>query len=160
MDKFLVDFTKLDTKMNGPKVLKLADVQDKIQKVAFDVVRFRDNADTDQLWRIEDSNDGPVIVAMYDTEQLADEGKVAEASASSSGWDAIADSASSVNVFYKGEAIKRIAASDVGIDDVSLLCRWLPEKLASDQGFRSALVSDMPKESRDFLLSKYPELKG
>jgi len=159
MDKFLVDFTKLDTKVNGPKVFKLADVQDKIQKVAFDVVRFRDNADTDQLWRIEDSNDGPVIVAMYDSE-MADEGKVAEASVSGSDWGAIADSETSVNIFYKGEAIKRVAASDVGIDDVNLLCRWLPEKLASDKGFRSALVSDMSEESRDFLLSKYPELKG
>lgn len=159
MDKFLVDFTKLDTKVNGPKVFKLADVQDRIQKVAFDVVRFRDNADTDQLWKIEDSSDGPVIVAMYDSE-LADEVKVAEASASGSDWGAIADSATSVNVFYKGEAVKRIVASDVGIDDVSLLCRWLPTKLASDKGFRSSLVSEMSKESRDFLLSKYPELKG
>lgn len=157
MDKFLVNFNTLDTKINGPKVYKLADVQDKIQKVAFDIVRFRDNEDTEQLWRIEDSADGPVIVAMYENSQ--EEGKVAEASAKSE-WAAVADSSTHVNVLYKGEAIKTIAASTMGLDDVHLLCRWLPKKLASDSGFRSALVKDIPKESRELLLSKYPELRG
>ena len=157
MDRFLVDFTKLDTKMNGPKVYKLADVQHKIQKVAFDIVRFRDNEDTDQLWRIEESVDGPVIVAMY--ESFHEDSKIAEASAKSD-WGAIADSETHVNVLYKGEAVKTIAASKLGVEDVHLLCKWLPKKLSSDSGFRTALVKDIPRESRDLLLSKYPELRG
>ena len=161
MDKYSVDFSHLDNKINSPKVHKLADVQDRIEKVAFDVVRFKDSDDTPQLWRIEDSADGPVIVSMYDAavdSKVASEGKVAEASDGS--WKAIASSDDSVHVIYKGEAIKRIACKDAGISDAGLLCRWLPEKLASDKGFVKSLLSDIPKQSREDIYSKYPELRG
>ena len=156
MDKYSVDFTNLNKKINSPKSYKLADVQHLLVKVAFDVVRFRENEDTTQLWQIEDSVDGPVIVAMYDG--IAEESLTAEASVKD--WDVIADGEAGANVFYKGEAIKRIAAADMGIDDVHLLCRWLPDKLASDESLRSSLLKDMSTESRKLLLSKYPELRG
>ena len=157
MDKHSVDFNKLDQTVNSKRVYKLADVSDKIEKVAFDVVRFRDNDDTPELWRIEDSVDGPVIVAMYDE---GEKQLTAEASAPTE-WNAIADG-SDVNIFYKGEALTRIASSSVGVpsDEVSLLCRWLPDKLAADDSFRKVLFKDMSKETRELVFSKYPELKG
>lgn len=153
MDKFAVDFTQLDKKINAPRVYKLSDVQDRIQKVAFDVVRFRDNDDTEQLWRIEESVDGPVIVAMYSS----DEPKIAEASVRE--WSAIVDSNNTAHILYKGEALKKITAS-AEINDVYLLCSWLPAKLASDKEFRNSFINDISPDSRDLLLSKYPELKG
>jgi len=156
MDKYSVDFTNLDNKYNGTKSYKLADVQHLIVKVAFDVVRFRENEDTTQLWKIEDSVDGPVIVAMYDSVEET----VLTAEASASEWEVIADGESGANVFYKGEAIKRIATTDVGLNDIHLLCRWLPNKLASDASLRSSLIKDMAEESKNFLLVKYPELRG
>lgn len=156
MDKYSVDFTNLETKIDSPKAYKLADVKHLIQKVAFDVVRFRENEDTQQLWKIEDSADGPMIVAMYDSVETE---KVAEASAKE--WDAVVDGSSNINIFYKGEAVKKIASADVGTEsDVTMMSRWIPSKLASDSNFRSALLKDMSSETREMLLSKYPELKG
>lgn len=157
MDKYSVDFTNLETKITRPKAYKLADVQHLIQKVAFDVVRFRENEDTAQLWKIEESADGPMIVAMYDSVETE---KVAEASVKE--WDAVADGSSNINIFYKGEAVKKVAASDMGFssDEIPMMCRWIPAKLASDSQLRSALLKDMSSETREMLLSKYPELRG
>lgn len=156
MDKHLVDFTELDKQVRAPKVYRLADVQHRITKVAFDIVRFRENEDTDQLWRIEDSVDGPVIVAMYDKQ--SDE-KISQASVKT--WGAIPDG-NYIQIVYKGEAIRKIASSDfAGSDnDVDLMCRWLPSKLASDSALRTALIKGMSQASRELLFSKYPELRG
>ena len=89
MDKFTVDFTNLDKKINGKKVYKLSDVNHIIRKVAFDVVRFTQNEDTEKLWKIEDSADGPVIVAMYDDDS---EGLTVTASDKTfTDWKVIAD---------------------------------------------------------------------
>ncbi len=157
MDKYSVDFTDLNKKFSAKKVHKLSDVQHLLVKVAFDVVRFRENEDTAQLWRIEESVDGPVIVAMYD--QADSPAMLVQASAESD-WQVIADGETGANIVYKGEAIKRVTAASVGIDDVHLLCRWLPAKLSSDESFRNSLIKDMSLESRKLLLSKYPELRG
>jgi hypothetical protein len=158
MDKYSIDFTNLDKQINKPKVYKLADVKHKIKKIAFDVVRFTSGEDTAQLWKIEESADGPVIVAMYDA--VPSDNKISEASVKE--WSAMADNSLNINIFYKGEAIKKIAASDMGFtnDDVPLMCRWLPNRLASNSELRSALLKGVPEESRNFLFSKYPELRG
>lgn len=148
-----VDFSDLKQKLDTPKQYKLADVQHRIKKVAFDVVRFTSGEDTDQLWRVEESVDGPVIVAMYDIKPE----KVSNASLKI--WDCVPDASSNVNVFYKGEAIKKIASKDVG-PDVHEFCRWLPDSLAHNIEFRTALVRDLPEVSRELLISKYPELIG
>lgn len=40
MNKFSLDYEHLDQRMNTRKVYRLADVQHRIEKVAFDVVRL------------------------------------------------------------------------------------------------------------------------
>ena len=68
MDKFAVDYSTIEKDLNRPKFYKYEDVKDKLVKVAFDVVRFMDtNEDIDGLWQIQKTDDGEVIVAMYDT---------------------------------------------------------------------------------------------
>jgi hypothetical protein len=145
MDKFSFDLGVLDQKVNAPKMYRLVDVQDRIEKVAFDVVRFKDSDDSTKLWQIEDTPEGKVIVAIYD-------GASGEKK-SESEWKAIPDKSAGVQVFHKGEAIVRLSLKDYGIadQDVSTFCRWLPNKLASDEGFRSSLLKlaegEDPEES-------------
>lgn len=161
MDKFNIDFSKLDKIMNSPKVYKLADVKDKIEKVAFDIVRFRDNEDTEQLWRVEETVDGPVIVAMYDSDDMVSNSIVSEASQKTH-WAAVSDKFANVNVFYKGDPITKFAASKMGIPDseVGILCKWLPKKLASDHDLRMSLLKDLSESARELLVEKYPEITG
>lgn len=155
MDKYLVDFTALDKVFNKPKSYKLADVKHLIQKVAFDVVRFRENEDTAQLWRIENSEDGPIIVAMYDD---SDGDKIATAAPKT--WDVVVDSSNGLNFVYKGEAITRVAASEFGCEDQYLMARWLSNKLATDSKLRAGVLNSISEEARGLLFSKFPELKG
>lgn len=156
MDKYLVDFTTVDKMINKTKAYKLADVKHLIQKVAFDVVRFRENGDTAQLWRIEQSVDGPVIVAMYERDESVD--KVA--TASKNPWHVLVDNANNLNFMYKGEAIAKVASVSFGCDDPELMSRWLPARLASEQSLRTGVLNSISEEARDLLFSKFPELRG
>jgi hypothetical protein len=158
MNNFSVDLDQVYTNINKfqKKAYLLEDVKDRVEKVAFDVVRFRDNQDTDMLWKVEDSDDGPVIVALYDDELGA-----LKSQASRKEWDAVVDDkTASINVFYKGEPVSRIYAKEVGIpvSEVSTMARWLPAKLASDNNIRNEVLSRMSAESRVGLMNKYPEL--
>ena len=153
MDKHLVDFESLDTKFNKPKVYKLSDVKHLITKVAFDIVRFRENEDTEQLWKIEDTVDGPVIVAMYQSTPASE--KISNASTNN--WKVVV-SGQNLNIFYKDENIKKIAA--LSEDDAFSMSRWIPKSLNSNASFRSAFLNEIPEVSRDFLFTKYPELRG
>ncbi len=150
------DFESLEHFVDGSqrKVYRLADVADKIEKVAFDVVRFKDSDKLDHLWRVESTDDGPVLVAMFDEEE--------EQLESLGSWQAVTDRVNNVNVFYKGEAIVRFSASDMGIpeDETSIVCRYLPEKLASESEFVSSLLDELGTDERESLFKKYPELKG
>lgn len=146
------DYLKLESQITKQRFYKLADVQDKIEKVAFDVVRFKDDDDLSRLWVIQPSADGDVIVAMYDDSDDALETK---------SWQAIADKQANINVFYKGEPIKRLAMSSLGIpkEDISIVCRSLTKKLATDFETRKALLMELPIDERYELVQKYPELK-
>ena len=108
------------------------------------VNRFRDEDDSTKLWQIQETPEGPVIVAMYDLDEGDSELK------SESDWKAIPDKKAGVNVFHKGEAIIRLAVSDFGIPDseISTLCRWLPKKLAEDSEFRNMIhkMAQAPEE--------------
>ena len=153
MDKFAVDFNSLVPKIDRPKEYRLADVQDKIEKVAFDVVRFRDADDTEQLWKIEQREDGPVIVALYDENT-----GTLSAESSNEGWQAIPDKkAACVHLYYKGEPIVKLAAKDLSIpaDEVNIAARWIPEQLVKDSDFRSHVLRMANDPS---LSKKFPEL--
>jgi len=153
MDKYSVDFTSLNNDLSRPKYYKYSDVKEKLVKVAFDVVRFMDSEDIDGLWQVQKTDDGEVIVAMYETEPV----KAAKAS-----WDALSDkTGSTVNVFYKGTPVTKIALASAGIprNDAGLVCETLPRKLASDSSFRKSMLNELSEKDRLALLSEYPELR-
>lgn len=161
MDKYKVDFSALKRRESQKKSYKLSDVSHLIEKVAFDVVRFKDNDDGALLWKIEDSSDGPVIVAMYEDEMPADIGMSNDLTKSaSSHWHVDIDSNHNVNVFYKNEPLKRFAAKELGQDPSNLasISRWLPNKLASDVSFRRSFLKELSHYEKANLLKKYPEI--
>jgi hypothetical protein len=158
LNKFEVDYTSLKGVLTKRKVYKLADVQSKISKIGFDVVRFADPIDNiDGLWKIEHMADGDYIVAMYgegESEQVKKASK-------SYDWNVIADKAGkNLNLFYKGAPIVRIAMASLNMSDsdANEVASYLPEKLASNDKLVSALMQEIAPEERKELLTKYPEL--
>lgn len=156
-DKFTVDFDHLtQTLLPKKRAYRLADVEDRIERVAYDLVRFRDNADTDQLWKIEESSEGPVIVALY-----GDDGEIKTVESSTKNdWDAIPDK-KAMHVFYKGEPLVSLSSEDLGIpaEEFGLLRRWLPRKLETDQGLQKALLNKVASSGRELIAQRFPELR-
>lgn len=151
MDKFAVDYQVLGQKMTERKVYRFEDVKDRLVKVAFDVVRFREDDNIDGLWQIQATDDGELIVAMYEEEPGLE--------SKSNDWAAVADKTGSViNVFYKTEPVMKFAASSVGIEDVSNLVETLPKSLSENTNLRQAMLNELPLEEKAALLAKYPEL--
>ena len=154
-DKFTIDFDYLTNQLSTERIYKLADVQDRIEKVAYDIVRFRDNKDTDQLWKIEDRADGPVIIALYN-----DDGSLLSESAESQEWDAIPDK-TAMNIFYKGESIVALSETELGISksEFPLVRKWLPKKLAASIQMQRNLFGLMPAASKKLVIKRFPELE-
>lgn len=156
MPKFSIDYQELSNSVSyvQKKIFKLADVKDKLEKVAFDVVRFKDG-NPDELWQIQNADDGDYIVARYDAEEAKEEVKT------SARWDALVNEASGdINIFYKGQPIVKMAAAKLGIssEDLGAVKRLLPGKLASDKNFVKALLTTLDEASRNELTKLYPEL--
>jgi hypothetical protein len=147
-------YVDLDTVANSliKKAYKLSDVKDKLIKVAFDIVRFADNPE--QLWQIQQADDGEFIVALYSE----DEEKVATASASSN-WKVIVKNAE-LNIFYKDNFVHKIGAEKLGFEpsDLVLAKQYLPTKLTQDTSFVKALMKDVDETTKKQLVAKYPEL--
>jgi hypothetical protein len=153
-DKFTIDFNSLANTLTSEKSYKLADVQNRIEKVAYDLVRFRDNEDTEQLWKIEERPDGPVIVALY-----GNDGSLMVESVKETDWEAIPDK-TAMNIFYKGEPIVALSSDELGIpiEDFSLVKRWLPKKLSSDESLQKVLFNKMSIACRRLVANRFPEL--
>lgn len=155
MDKFSVDYSYLEKQVEGKQVFKLSDVKDRIEKVAFDVVRFKDSDDEKiaGLWQIQSCDDGEFIVAMY--EEPKD--KPIEVSS----WKVASDtSGRHLSIFYKNTPIAKVAAASLGVpqDEVSLVCRYLPKLLETNKNLVSSLLVDLPRSQRESITEKYPEL--
>lgn len=143
MNKFSVDYTELQNKLSKKKAYRLVDVKHRIQKVAFDVVRFVDSDKIDDLWQIHRDGDDEYIVAMYED---GSDTKKESAKVASEVWNAIPDAAGAyVNVFYHGNPIKKICLADLGIssDEAYLVCRSLKEKLANDKVFLRKFANEL-----------------
>jgi hypothetical protein len=156
MAKFSIDYQELSNSVSHAhkEVFKLSDVEHRLEKVAFDVVRFKDGK-PDELWQIQNSDDGDYIVARYESDEPKVEAKTA------SGWDTlVGESSGDINIFYKGQPITKMAASKLGIssEDLNTVKRFLPAKLASDKSFVKALLTTLDEASRDAILKLYPEL--
>lgn len=151
MSNFKIDFDKLEHKIYK-KAYKLSDVKDKIEKVAWDVVRFKDSDQSANLWKIESSDEGDYIVAVYE-----------ETPVDQNTWEVIVTKqAGDLQISYKGDPIVRVASSKLGIpkNEVSKVPSYLPEKLANNKKLVLALLNELSGELKQEVLTKYPELKG
>jgi hypothetical protein len=157
MNKFSLDYNSLEKVLDKPKVYRYEDVKDKIVRVAYDIVRFQSpEEEIDALWQVQSTDDGEVIVAMYD-EGSGDSNSIK----SESSWNVVADSNNeNMHIFYKDQPIKKIAAVQAGIqnDDVSSFCYNVSKRLNEDKDFRLTLLSELSNLDRIELFSKYPEL--
>ncbi len=151
MDKYTVDFTEIDSHLKNRERIKLADVENQIEKVAFGVVRFSNNVKTG-LWEIVDGEDGnKYIAAMYDTDKPATTGD----------WSVESDKMNkSATIFYKNTPITSLAFNEIGIsaEEAPEFKKALPEKLASNQELVSKMISELPTEYKSKIVNLYPEL--
>lgn len=150
-----IDFTKLEDKLLK-KAYKYSEVKDQLETVAFDIVRFKDSDKGADLWQIQSADDGEFIVAKYESEDAA-----VTKTASSNPWEVVLSKVGkTLNVFYKGDPIVKMASSKLGIDEseLSSVERYLPKKLAENKKLVAALLSELPKSTKNEVLNKYPEL--
>ena len=164
MTKFSVDYTGLEQGLTK-KTYKFSEVSHRLRKVAFDIVRFEPEHDStiDGLWKIENTPDGEVIVALYDDTAA----KVSTSSekismASVNNWNLIPDSnKSSVSIFYKNEYVTKISTASIGIpkEETNTFADYMAAKLASDKNVTSKLIADLPVSEKNQLVRKFPELK-
>lgn len=152
MEKTSIDYNLLQKSMNKKKIYKLSDVSHRIEKIAFDVVRFTDNDNIDELWQIEHCADGDYIVALY-------QDSTSVKTASSIDWRALTDS-DAVQIFYKETPIAKISLASVGIptEDAKLVSKYLPKKLAENKQFVQKLINDLTIDEKQELYKKFPEL--
>lgn len=153
MSKFSLDYDNLEQKVYK-KAYKLSDVKNRIERVAFDVVRFSDGDETSKLWQVQSADDGDYIVALYDEQDEA-------AKVASSNWEvALNKTSSMIDVYYKGDPIVRVAASKLGIpaNELAFVSRYLPKKLAENKKLATALLNEAGENVRQELYKKYPEL--
>lgn len=146
-----LDYTSLANKISK-KAYLLEDVKDRLEKVAFDVVRFKDGDEASNLWKIEQNEEGNYIVALYE-----DVPSVKEAS----DWNVTFNKTSGfLNVFYKGDHLCKVASSSLGVPvaEVNLVESYLPRSLNKNKVLVKKLLNQIDKEKRQVVLSKYPEL--
>ena len=151
MPTFGLDYSKLDNKIYK-KAYRLSDVQDKVEKVAFDIVKFKDGDAASNLWQIQHADDGDYIVALYQPEENIK---------TSSDWEVnVNKTANSVQFYYKGDPIVRVAAQKLGIplSELNAVQSYLPAKLAENKKLVKSLLNELPANTKKMVLNKYPEL--
>ena len=158
MSKDSIDYSELSDTIYK-KSYKLSDVKDRLEKVAFDVVRFKDGDQGAALWQVQSSDTGEqYIVALYEED---DEQVKTASSHTSSIWDVtLSKVAGELQVSYKNDPILKIASSKLGIplNEVEKVPSYLPAKLAENKKLVSALLSQLSSTARIEVLRKYPEL--
>jgi uncharacterized protein YllA (UPF0747 family) len=163
MDKHFIDYSSLEKDLNRPKHYKYADVKDKLVKVAFDIVKFNDpNEDIDGLWQIKATDDGEVIVALYEPAENVKQSNTDSSGLlknASFGWQVIAGK-DSLNLFYKEEPIARYSFDQFGIekDDRAEFCKHVNEKLNTDTNYVKALFNELPIAKKAEIAKRFPEL--
>jgi hypothetical protein len=158
MSRPSIDYSNLENDLNksNKKVFKLSDVQHKIRKVAFDVVRFIDGSDIEGLWKIDKNQQGEYIVALYDDSVDSLE----KTASDKTGWKVVLSKQNDLHVFYKEEPIIRLASTDLGIpeEEMTLVPTYLPNKLANNSKLVRGLLNQLSESERQELYKKYPEL--
>jgi hypothetical protein len=156
MNKFSVDYSSLHQGLNREKCFRLKDVEHRLQKVAFDVVRFIDSDTIDGLWQIRKDENGEYIVATYEDGSMS-----APVAKVSSAWSVVQDkSGEQVSIFYQGTPVTKVSLAFLGIpkEESAMVCSYLPHKLATNSKLVTGLLNDLPLEQKRNLLDEYPEL--
>jgi hypothetical protein len=151
MPRFGLDYTKLENKL-VKRAYNLSDVKDRLETVAFDIVRFKDADKGAELWQVQSADDGNYIVALYQEE---------EQEKTASYWDVMINKTAAIlQVSYKGDPIIKMAASKLGVpsDEIELIPNYLPAKLAENKKLVKALLNQLSPASKQAVLNKYPEL--
>lgn len=150
MSKFAIDYSRLENKIYK-KAYRLADVKEQLETVAFDIVKFKDGDNAANLWQIQSADDGDYIVALYQPEE-----KIA-----SQEWEVVlSKTAGSVQFFYKGDPIVKMAASKLGVPSNQLdkVSEYLPAKLNENKKLVKSLLNELSPSAKNAVLNKYPEL--
>jgi hypothetical protein len=150
MSKFSVDYSGLENQLIK-KAYRLNDVKDKVEKVAFDIVRFKDGDKAADLWQIHSTEDGDYIIALYqDSEEKT-----------ASCWDVLlSKNGSDLQISYKGDPLIKLSASQLGIPNFELdkVEQYLPKKLSENKKLVKALLNQLSSTAKEQVLGKYPEL--
>jgi hypothetical protein len=155
MKKFAVNYQELETQLEDkPRIFRLADVKDKITRVAFDVVKFHDSDGLDGLWQIKQTDEGEYIVATYDDSELTSEASV------QTPWKAF-ERSGLVHVFYKNDPVAKISLASVGIpaNEADLFVSHLPQGLATNKKLAASMLKELGDEERKELFASHPELQ-
>ena len=151
MSNFKIDYSGLANKITK-KAYKLEDVKNRIERVAFDIVRFKDGDKGSDLWEVQSAEDGEqYIVSLYEPEEVK----------TSSAWNVtVSKTAGDLQISYKGDPLVRISASKLGIPKEELYKAesYLPEKLSENKKLVNALLNELNKTAKEEVLNKYPEL--
>lgn len=145
MPKSLLDYDSLLKKVSN-KTYRLSEVKNRIEKVAFDLVRFKDS-NSNELWQIQQADDGQYIVAKY-----SDQDEATKAAAANNPWEVMVNkSAGWVSIYFGGTPIVKLAASKLNLqnEDLDTVRHVLPKKLATDQKFVDALLDMLDKQERE-----------
>jgi len=151
MSKFSIDYSGLENTIYK-RAYKLNDVKDRLETVAFDIVRFKDSDKAAELWQIQSADDGDYIVALYQPEEDAKTASL---------WEVVVSkTAGDLQISYKGDPLVRVSAAKIGIprSELSQVEGYLPEKLASNKKLVKALLNELPESAKKEVLNKYPEL--
>jgi hypothetical protein len=152
MSKFVIDYSRLENKLLK-KAYKLEQVKDQIERVGFDVVRFKDGDNAANLWQIQSAEDGDYIVSIYEDDSAVEK--------TASNWQvSISKTAGDLQIHYKSDPLVKIASSKLGIPraELSQVQQYLPAKLAENKKLVNALLNELPESAKKEALSKYPEL--
>jgi hypothetical protein len=152
MSKFQINYSVLGESIRKT-AYRLEDVKDRIERVAFDVVKFKDDDNGANLWQVQSADDGDYIVSIYDPE--SDDIKVA------SDWSVSINKISGdLQVSYKGDPLVRVAYSKLGIprNELNKAEQYLPSKLAENKKLVNSLLNELGESAKKEVLSKYPEL--
>lgn len=152
-----IDYNKLDNTLNK-NFYKLEDVKHRLIKICFDIVRFKD-ADPDELWQIQNSDDGDYIVARYETPEETND--LPTKTASKNDWEISVDASQHLHIFYKNYQVAKLKAATLGLENTNLdtVKRFLPTKLASDTSVVNSLLDTLSTTERFQLLRTFPELQ-
>jgi hypothetical protein len=154
MSRHSIDYNSLSQKVSTT-THKLSDVKNRLEKVAFDIVRFRDG-DPDELWQVQNSADGDYIVARYtDTPE-----ETTKTASSKNPWEVLVSKAGWLHVYFAGAPLAKFAAAALGlsVEDLDTAKRTLPAKLASDKRFVKALLATLGQEQQEEILKATPEI--